>query len=505
MVKSKDLNILYLLLVLTTFLYFYIRIGFQESVFFDFDMPRVALIVQDFLKHGTFLTSQSYMQESVWLNIPWGPALIYFYSLFIKISSDPIDVSIMLTFFHFIGIVVLVKLGWKYFSPTVGALAGLLMATNPYWVTYSRIIYQPAPVITLIIISMYLFFSVIKDKNKLSNMLLPLSWAVLFQIYIPTYSFIIVSLLFLVSNYKSIKYPYFFIGVFLSFVLYIPTLKFYLDNPTYIQRFFDAPSLFTPPEKTFLERLTKVALTFIQIPLGGKFIWQTGYAYSDFVAYFPIVKYDSPLLSGVFLFSLFSKKFNQSKLIVLFWTLSSFVSLLTLWVTDLVPRYFLISIPPAMLLISVTLNDLIVRFKNSAVVKYALISLALLISLYWSAFNIKYDNFVRDYNYPNGRMYDVAETPYLHFKKAMDYVQNQAVVDGCNSYVLSNDHNDLNYSFWLETRYLWDHIYKNSYVDPNQVDNNCRYLLTYEFVTKELGISEYQKFGPFVVFKYIKN
>ena len=97
------------ILVITFLLYFYLRVCYRESVFFDFDMPRVALISQDFIKSGTYLTSQSYVQEAVWKNIPWGPSLIYFYSFFLNISSDPLVVSDLLTIFNFIGIITTVS------------------------------------------------------------------------------------------------------------------------------------------------------------------------------------------------------------------------------------------------------------------------------------------------------------------------------------------------------------------------------------------------------------
>ncbi len=112
--KRRDLIVHYLIILFTTFIYFYIRLTYRQSVFFDFDMPRVVLIVQDFLSNGTFMESQYYMQESVWLNVPWGPMLIFFYSFFLKINSDPLVVANMLTLFHFIGIIFIIKFGWRY-------------------------------------------------------------------------------------------------------------------------------------------------------------------------------------------------------------------------------------------------------------------------------------------------------------------------------------------------------------------------------------------------------
>ncbi len=506
--KRRDLIVHYLIILFTTFIYFYIRLTYRQSVFFDFDMPRVVLIVQDFLSNGTFMESQYYMQESVWLNVPWGPMLIFFYSFFLKINSDPLVVANMLTLFHFIGIIFIIKFGWKFFSPTVGVLSGLLMATHPYWVTYSRIIYQPAPIITFIIISMYLLFSVIKENNKVSTALLPISWVVLFQIYIPTYSFIFISLIFLFLNFKKINWTWLSFGILFSILLYLPSVKFYSENKMYLNRVIEAPSLFTPPEKTFKERLEKVALSFIKIPVGGKFEWQTGYSYIDFQKYFGLARSGSNLVSMTFVISLtfvllssLWRKINYSKLIVVLWTICPLVSLVVLWVSDLVPRYFLIAMPPASVVIAIFANDLILRYRHITLFKYLIIMLVFLIAIYWTFFNIKYDNFVKNYNYPNGRMPDISETPYIHFKHAMDNLEEISMSDGCSKYVVTNNHINLNYDMWMETRYVWDYIFKNEYIN-NEENTNCVYVLSYEYAAKELGIVDYDRFGPFVVFKF---
>lgn len=511
MVKNKDLIPLWLTILVTAFLYFFTRLGFVYSVFFDFDMPRIALIVQDFLSSGTFMTSQSYMQESVWLNIPWGPSLIFFYSVFLKISSDPLIISYFLTAFHFLGIVVMIVLGWRYFSPTTGVFAGLLLATNPYWVTYSRIIYQPAPIITFIVISMYFLISAIRDKNYFSAMFLPASWVVLFQMYIPTYIFILFSLIYGLFNFKSINKKGLLVGILVSLFLMLPVVKFYKDNPYYIKRFIDAPARFTPPEKTVGERLEKVLLSYVEIPVGGMFNWQTGYAYEDFKIYFPEYKVIRLISSILFLTSLVyftvSSIIKRSllRLLVLLWSVGVVLSLMILWVTDLVPRYFLISIPASMLLIAISVGDLMYFLRKNKMTMYLLFCLPLLLATFWTAQSIKYDQFVKSYSYPEGRMYDIAETSYLHFINANLEVKKMALVDGCQKYIVKNDI-DTYYDVWLETRYVLKYIYHNNYTDrPEDVDQNCYYIIGYEKLAKFLGVSGYQKSGPFVVFKYPKN
>lgn len=474
-------------------------------------MPRVALIVQDFINNGTFLTSQYFMNESVWLNVPWGPFLIWFYAFFIIINPDPIVVADLLTLFNYVSILSLTYLGWKYFSPTVGVLSGLLLATNPYWVSYSRIIYQPAPVVSFITLSMLLLFSVIRDKSRLSSFLIPISWVILFQIYIPTYAFIIISFLFLLFNIKTLKLKYFIFGILAAFILVIPTIKFYMEKPMYVERFITAPTRFTAPEKNIVERFVKVSNSFANIPMGGYFKWQTGYSYQDFLEYFKTASAVSVLIPFLFLATIifFVKKtiypkLNQFRLLVFLWSIAAFISLNVLWVTDLLPRYFLISIPPIMLMIAIAINDLLIKYKNKIAIYWLLFMIPVLLSVYWAVFSFKYDNFVKDYDYPNGRFYDIAETPYLHFKEAMDWADNNSLMVGCGEYMLTNDYKDLSYGFWMETEYVWKYLYKYELSDENSIPDRCKYLLTYEYTAKELNVAGYQKFGPFVVYRYLE-
>lgn len=513
--KVKHLIPQILILVITFLMYFYLRVCCRESVFFDFDMPRVALIAQDFIKSGTYLTSQSYVQESVWKNIPWGPSLIYFYSFFLNISSDPLVVSDLLTIFNFIGIITIVWLGWKFFSPNVGVFSGLLLSTNFYWVTYSRIIYQPSQLVTFQIIAMLLTIISVREKNNKSIFFLPIVWVILFQIYIPTYAFIFVSLFYMALNYKNLNIKYFALGIIFSSILLIPTLYYYSNNPIYFERFINAPKLFTPPEKTFAERLYKVVLSYFNIPVGGYLKWQTGYAYNDFVNSLGKIKVVESMIVSIFIFmnffifkSSFLKAKNILKQMVFSWSFVVVLSLMVLWVTDLLPRYFLIAIPPAMLLISIGINDLIIKFNKNTFVKCLLYLLPLFIALYWTVLNIKYDNFVRDYGYPYGKMYDVAETPYMHFINAVNFINYDAKNKNCNNYYVSNDLSDLR-SVWMET----DYVYR--YVTPkilngqtlNNINDECIYFLVHNNleIQSRYGSLKNRRYGPFFIVNQIEK
>lgn len=489
------------LILLFLIIYFGVYFKLTYFVFFNYDMPRLANVVQEFLLNGTFLTSQYFMEPSCWLNVPWGPFLIFFYAFFLKFSSDPLIVSHLLSLANLVGIAAVFIIMWKHFSKIAAFIAIFLLALNPYWVTYSRIIYQPSPITIFLPISMYLLFAYIKKENFWVQVLLPISWTILIQIYLPTYSYIFTCLVIFLINYKKINIKAVTIGLILSAILFIPSLKFYRENPIYVTRFIQAPQRFTPPEKSFKERLEKVFDSYIQIPVGGKFEWQTSYALDDFQKmYFPKYKLFSILFSVIFTTSIVwnlvrgfvKKKYTRVYLVLL--AITPMWSLLLLWVTDLAPRYFLISIAPSMMLIGIFFSDMIKMIKWSL-----LIPLFLLIC--WLIFDVSYNEFIKNYNFPKGRFGDVSETPYIFLKSAIGWVIEDSSSKGCKQMTITNNESDPNFSVWLETRYIWKYVYKIA--DPSLCEENCCYYeINYRTKPPELNINDYKFLGPYSVFEY---
>jgi hypothetical protein len=464
-------------------------------------MPRVAFLVQDFLQRGNFLNSQDFVEPSVWGNIPWGPSLVFFYAIFLKISNDPLMISYLLSATNILGVLSVTVLTWKYFSKNAGIFVGFLLATNPYWLTYVRIIYQPSPVTLFIPISMLLLFLYIGSKNKLALVLLPVSWAILIQVYLPTYSFILTSLLALFFCIKRKDFFWLLLGAGLSLILFLPSALFYSRHVSYLYDFIKAPSLFTPHERTLIERIKDVAFSYFQILMGGKFNLQMGYTYIDFIKTVPFSFFFGLVLPVIFGISIVWNVFigvykkEYIRLVIFFWALAPFWSLVVLRVSDILPRYFLIAFPAAMILISLFFADLIKITRVFWLIPVALV-------LYWVLFNVSFDNFVRDYNYPGGRMIDVAESPYIHLNQAIGWVTNDSKFKKCNP-VLSNNEVKSNFDVWLETKYIWKYIYHRK-IDDNIVQiNPCYYLIKYRGDPEKLGIEDYKTFGPFTAFGYI--
>jgi len=286
-------------------------------------------------------------------------------------------------------------------------------------------------------------------------------------------------------------------GALISMVFIIPSIKFYKENPMYIDRFFNAPKEFTPDEKTIGERSRNVFLSFIQIPVGGMFRWQTGDSYNDFIDNntfnYPLI---SKALTAIFIASLvwniwFSVRHKDPKrAVIIAWALCPLWYLNILWTSDLVPRYFLISIPPIMILIALFFED-ISKFHLSPLL------IPVLISLYWIVFNVQYNNFIKTYSFPHGWFYDITETPYVYIKNAIDWVIADSQKNNCNP-ILSNDSNNPNFGLWMETEYPWKYVCKRN-TEVDETADNCHYLIMHNDFPRTSVT--YKQFGPFAAFR----
>ncbi len=463
-------------------------------------MPRQAFDTQEFIKRGTFLTAQYFSEESAWRNISWGPTAVFFYAFFLKISSNPLTVSYLLSILNLLSVGLMIILVWRYFSKTAAIIVGFLLAANPYWLTYSRLIYTPSPLTFFIPISMFLFFESTYKKKVWAIALLPVSWVALIQIYLPTYSFILTSFVAFLFFFKSVNVKHLVIGIMLSLILLLPTINFYMNKTEYIQRIINAPSLFTPPEKSIMERFSKIVFSFIQIPVGGRFELQTGNSNSDFVNnYLFVYPFASLALSALFAFSLIwnlykglSKK-EYKRLIIFFWAIAPVWSMMVLWVTDIVPRYYLIAFPAAAILIALTLRDLICLSK-------VFWAIPVLIIFYFVLFDLSFDRFISNYNYPHGRLVDVAETPFIYLNQAINWTINDANRNKCNV-VLSNNPENPDFDIWLETKYIWEYVYYRKANSNSIGATPCHYIITYRNNIQQSGVNNYEIFGPFAAYR----
>ena len=134
-------------------------------------------------------------------------------------------------FFNFLSIFIVAKIGNEYFSWKVGLVAALVFSVHPLWIIFSRMIYQPAPIPVFIAASIYFLFKVIKNPKSVWIIPLVVSWAMLLQMYLITISFVFLSFIFfLIFSNLKLNYKYLLISIGISLLLYLPSIKYYLDN-----------------------------------------------------------------------------------------------------------------------------------------------------------------------------------------------------------------------------------------------------------------------------------
>lgn len=479
----------------------YLRIGLRDSIEFGYDQPRLAFRIIEYIENGKFVDTQKFAEKSPWGNISWGPSLFLFYTPFLLISRDPIILSVSIALFNLLSILLTIFIGKKFFSSKVGLIAGLTLATQPWWFIFSRMIYQPTPIITIVSLSMFLFFAVYKNPKSLWYSLLIFSWIFLIELYAHSVLFVGLSafLLFLSQRLKLIN-KYLFIGLLLSTTLIIP--YFYNFNridylpDKNIEKLLDG-------RDDYWSRLKSISNGYLSVVSGGSLEYQLGYGYIDFSKLNPkinifsvIVKY---LTVIVILYSFFSIFFRVEKrflkLSLFLWVISPiiFLTLVRLPSVPPIPRYFLISLPPLVLLWGVFISEL--KFK-------ILLLVPIFVSLIWLFIIHKYDLFIKNYNFPNGHLSVYSDTQYIFLKRSIDEAINDSQKRGYKNIVISNDQlNPKAFSLDWSSNYVLTNVYKfEKKVYPEE--SNGYYVIDYSQKSDDPRFEKISRNGPLTTYYY---
>ncbi len=279
---------LLLAIFLISIVYLFLRLIFPETIEFGYDQPLLTMSVLDFLKNPSFIDSYKYVGINPWGAPSWGPAQLFFWAPFLLVTKEPISISQLSVLFNLIGVVAIYFLGKKFFSPTVGILSALTVTTHPWSVIFSRMIYQPTPVITLVVVCMFLSFYIFENPKTKVVAVLVLLWAFIYQIYIHTFSFVVSSFGFLLINLERISKRYFFFGVTLAILFFLPSIYFFVKNPDQTNNFSRVTNKFSELRSQSPYSLGDIAFEFFGVMGGGRFNWQLGYGYEDFIKSFPM-------------------------------------------------------------------------------------------------------------------------------------------------------------------------------------------------------------------------
>ncbi len=476
-------------IIFVSFLYLVLRIIFPETIEFGYDQPRLSNVVMDYLQNGSFMKLQYYSLPTAWENLSWGPSLVIFNSIFLYISNDPIVAAYLSIFFNMFSVIIILIICKEFFNIKIGLISAILLSAHPWWIIFSRMIYQPTPILTIVTLSMYFLFRVIKNNKSTLVLLLIITWGALLQMYLITFSFIFISG-FLLALYTKLKLNYKYVGISIPILvlMYVPSFKYYFDNPQIFMKLFEFKGRYT----TYFG---EVFYSFVKNLSGLNFKWQLGYAYDSFLQTFPMYNAISfwalaftilILIFGIF-FTL--KRRNKYEISIFLIMISPLWAIPLVGVEYVVPRYYLYILPSFVLLFAITILNLSKFLKITFLIPIFFV-------IFWTMFIYKYFIFIKSYNYPNGVLSLWSDPPYSYLDDSFKWIVDDAksrsetfTVSSDLDYPRENRFNDAQ-------TYYWSYVLKNKYM--NEQTNNVGHYLMYYAPNRNIGVFTKQ-FGPYVV------
>ena len=475
--------------------------GWLDTIQFGYDQPRLAFAVIDFLKSPTFWDSFKYVIPNAWGQSSWGPIQIFFFAPFVMISRNPVVLSTLIAIFNLISVLAVIYIGSKFISPFVGIVSGLFLATHPWWVIFSRMIYEPTPIPTFVSLGILVIFLVVKYKQtKWIIFLFPI-WSVLLQLYYHAITFVGIGFIGVLTQINKISVKYLFVGIFVSLILFLP----YANTPlAYPFLKSDKPTNTASVVETPLKRLGDIGPRFLESVSGGDFVWDLGYGFNDFVNAKPkliTISYFVTFLTALMLlYNVYQIKNVGNRLLrtlLILWTLAPvlFLSLVNLPDILPLPRYFLISLPSVSILWGLTIEDI---YKRNQIVGIVFLS----IPLFWMVFIFNYYKFIETYDYPKGILSHYSDPAYVFLDKAMRVMFDDQLKMGYRNIVVSYDaSNPKKFSFNATTEYAWRYVFNKNTTISNDSEVGY-YLLDYSVDTPNNYLRIYRS-GPYSLYRFV--
>lgn len=461
---------LYWWTIIPAILYLLLRLIYPNTIEFGFDQPRLAMMTLDFLHGGNLLNAQNYYIPTPWGNVPWGPSLLYFYASILLISPNPIIASIITSVINLISVLVVAFVGKKYFSARVGFISALILAANPWWVIFSRMVYQPTPVPTFSAIAILTtFYFLEKPKSFVSTIILGLS-GILFQLYISSLAITIPMIILFLSKIRKIKLPYILFGLIFLILLFLPSAFYYSKNQNMFKAFFSVPDHFGTNKKSFPEYFSELSSIYLSVISGGSIKFQLGTGYQEFIHQlqnYPIlISFISVIIFFLLIVSLIGiinpTQKNKTKRILLFvWATSPIWFISIVRVPEIVPRYFILCLPALSLLLALAISDISENLNKYLKLRHIFTSSLLILPILtiWIGLILWYYQFVSNYDYPNGILSATSDPPYKFLKQTVNWVENDSISKNYKNYTISIDPEDpynmhLNDSLTYEYKYI---------------------------------------------------
>lgn len=483
-------------------LYLVLRLSNLQTIEFGFDQPLLAQKVIDFLQNPNFINSYNFVGINPWGYPSWGPVQIFFYSIFLLISKNPIVFSVLIAVFNLLSVVFVYLTAKGMFTRRAGLIAALALATHPWWVIFSRMLYQPSVVPTFVAATIYVTYRFMIGKTKVHYLIF--LWGFLFQLYVHTFAFIVFSFIFLAKKISQSRPVYLIVGTVATLILYLPEFKHYLGNSGQAFGFVAVYEKFGQWAADGFDYLG-VLKEYFAVLSGGSFFWQLGYGYVDFVASYPFLEtiwFLGVLLCVLVLTFTLGKIVKDSKNRIYWgmlfaWTVAPIFFLSSIKSPDILPRFFLVALPSYAILLGAASDSIFQKIKKTY--KNLAAGLVLIIVFMgWITLIFSYFNFVSTYDYTKGFLSNYSDVPYSYTKTAVDWitVKNGA---NANSFTISTSHKFLERT---EPNYALEYIVSNlAKPQVKLTSENNNYLVLFRSQQHKIRLPEEIIVGPYVVYK----
>jgi len=476
----------FVVLLLVLGIYLLLRLGWPGTIEFGYDQPILASLVSDFIKNPTFINSFKFVSFNPWGFPSWGPVQIFFWVPFLLISKNPLTISQLSAIFNLLGVVAVFLIGKRFFSVKIGILATLFLSVHPWSVIFSRMIYQPTPVLTLVPIAMFVSLYVFEKPKSKVIILMTVLWTFVTQFYLHVLSLAITTFVVMGIYWKKIHKTYLLLGIVFSIVLFLP----------YRSGTFDIRGVSSKFDELRVESpysYKDVTYEFLGTLGGGRLSWQLGYGYKDFEKYLPVVSW-AEAAGIVFVFFLTVYSLFKRRFLLVFWMVAPLWFLTAVKTPVALPRYFLVSLPALSILFAI--------FVIETVSKIGKISyfIPVVIFSWWIFLIFNYYSFIQNYSYDRGFLSNFSDVPYVFLDKSFKWIVNDASQKGFTQITVSDDfHKPFEFSLNQAQRYYWEY-----YLGRNQnaisTSGSGHYLMY--FTPSEKGSPIYHaQFGPYVVYE----
>jgi 4-amino-4-deoxy-L-arabinose transferase-like glycosyltransferase len=502
--SSKNLTYYRFGIGLVFLIYLILRFSYPETIEFGYDQPRLATRVLEYVENGKLFETQKFAEKAPWGNVSWGPALFYFYAPFLLITKAPLLISYLVAAFNLLSIAGIIYLGSYLFSKKAGLVAGFILATQPWWIIFSRMIYQPTPAITLIVISMILFFKTVKNPRSFYLSALIFSWLYLIEVYFHIASFVMLSALILFTvRFRRVFNKYLLIGLIASSVLVVPFF-FNINKTDYL------PVTPQTEEDRFksgrddpIARVKSIVPGYFKTISGGNMQYQLGYGTEQFYSaypYFKIIEKSVILfIALIFIYhiicSVVVKDLRLERIALLVWSIAPILFLVFMPLANVppIPRYFLLCFPAVSLLVGLFVSETYRLYKLAAII--------LVIPVVWIYFIYCYTQFIIRYDFPGGHLSVYSDTQYLFLQNAINKAIYHNNVVGNRDFILSSDQ-AIPTEFALDgaALYTLKHVYKiKPVINPGP---KGYYVLDYTTGKEDPRFMKIGRFGPYSLYEF---